>query len=72
MCGTDMRIVNRAKYPEGRSFRCPRKGCQKQVSLRKGSFFENSNIELEKILRLMHLWSTKTPLKQMREELEVR
>ena len=41
VCGTDMRIVNRAKHTEGRCFHYPRKGCQKEVSLKKGSFLRN-------------------------------
>ena len=59
-------------YPEKKAFRCARKGCQKVVSLRTGTFFENSNLPLEKVLRMLHLWSTTTPLINMRMELEVR
>ena len=72
VCGQQCRIVNRQSYPEKKAFRCPRKGCQKVVSLRTGTFFENSNLPLEKVLRMLHLWSTTTPLINMRMELEVR
>ena len=44
-----MRNVKRAKYPEGQCFRCLYKESQKQVSLWKGSCFENSNLKLEMI-----------------------
>ena len=44
--------------PESFSWRYPRKGCQKVVSLRHGSFFHNSKLPIENILRLIHLWST--------------
>ena len=72
VCGRDCRIVKRGSFLEGECFRCPRKGCQKVVSFRKGTFFENSKIPLEKIVRLLHLWSTVTPLQVMAKELEVR
>ena len=52
-------------------WRCPRKGCRREVSLRKDTFFEGSHLEIEKILRILHLWSTKTPLNKMRVEVEV-
>ena len=71
-CGCDCRIVRRPRYPEGECFRCPRKGCQKVSSFRTGTFFENSNLPLEKIIRLIHLWSTVTPLNKMKKELDVR
>ena len=55
VCGTECRIVKRSRYPEGICFRCPRKGCQKVTSLRTGTFFENSNLPLETIIRMLHL-----------------
>ena len=70
-CGCSCRVAKRPRYPEGECFRCPRKGCQKQISFRTGTFFENSNLPLEKILRIVHMWSTVTPLNKMRKELDV-
>ena len=70
-CGCSCRIVSRQNYPEGECFRCPRKGCQKVTSFRTGTFFENSNLPLEKILRLLYLWSTLTPLNKIKKELDV-
>jgi hypothetical protein len=70
-CGCDCRVVRRPRYPEGECFRCPRKGCQKLISFRTGTFFENSNLPLEKIIRIIHMWSTVTPLNRMRKELDV-
>lgn len=72
ICGRDCRIVKRSSFPEGECFRCPRKGCQKVTSLRSGTFFENSKVPLEKIIRLIHLWSTITPLNVMMKELQVK
>ena len=56
---------------EGVLWRCPRKGCRREVSLRKDTFFEGSHLEIEKILRILNLWSTKTPLNKMRVEVEI-
>ncbi len=53
------------------AWRCPRKGCQKIVSIRDGSFFSNSNLPIIKILRILHLWSTKTSLGDMMKEVDV-
>ena len=35
-----MNLVKRKSSPEERGWRCPRKGCLKEVALRKGTFFE--------------------------------
>ena len=56
---------------EGVLWRCPMKGCRREVSLRKDTFFEGSHLEIEKILRILNLWSTKTPLNKMRVEVEI-
>ena len=39
-CGRAMNLVKRKSSPEERGWRCPRKGCLKEVALRKGMFFE--------------------------------
>ena len=40
-CGRVMNLViRRNRSPEERGWRCPRKGCLKEVALRKGMFFE--------------------------------
>ena len=53
-CGRDMRLVKR-KSPEGQGWRCPRKACRKEVTLRKNTFFAGSHLQLELILWLIHL-----------------
>ena len=40
LCGAECRVVRRKRYPEGECFRCPRKGCQKVVSFRTGTFLK--------------------------------
>ena len=63
--------MKRPRYPDGVCWRCPRKGCQKLYSLRHNSYFSNSKLSLEKILRIVHMWSTKTPLGDMMKELKI-
>ncbi|KAL5475438.1 hypothetical protein EMCRGX_G025255 [Ephydatia muelleri] len=57
-----MHLVQRKGCPECMAWRCPRKGCRKVSPLRKGSFFEGSHLPIEVILRLIHMWSVKTPI----------
>ena len=92
-CGRAMNLVKRKSSPEERAWRCPRKGCLKEVALRKGMFFEGmyesfltryvnlstlrfnhnsgSHLEILQILRLLHQWSTKTPVGKAQDELKV-
>ena len=39
-CGRGMHLVNRKGCSDGVTWRCPRKGCRKELSLRGGTFFE--------------------------------
>ena len=48
-----------------------KEGCQKIVSIRTNTSFSNSNLSISKILRILHLWSTKTPLGDMLKEVDV-
>ena len=66
VCGRD--LVKRKTTPEMRCWRCPRKACRKEVSLRDGTFFAKSHLEIERIIRLIHLWSTRTSLGRMMKE----
>ena len=45
-CGRECREVKRPQYPDGVCWRCPRKGCQKEYSLRNNSYFSNSKLSL--------------------------
>ena len=71
-CGCDCREVPRAGYPEKLAFRCPRKGCQKVMSLRHGSFFSNSKLAIELILSLILLWINNTTVSKAASELQIR
>ena len=45
-CGRSMHLVERRKAgKEGAMWRCPRRGCRKEVSLRKGTFFEGISFD---------------------------
>eukprot|EP00731_Ephydatia_muelleri_P030038 Em0021g561a len=71
-CGREMHLVKRkAVNKEEMGWRCPRKGCRLEVALRSGTFFEGSKLGIEKIMRMVYLWSVKTPLVKMKEEIEV-
>ena len=86
-CGRGMHLVNRKGCSDGVTWRCPRKGCRKELSLRGGTFFEGylfycticllcssflgSHLSLSIILRIIHLWSTKTPVGKTMTEVEV-
>ena len=56
-CGDVMKLYPRKSAIDGYSFRCKRKSCNKESSLRQGSFFSNSHLSLYSILKLMYLWS---------------
>ena len=51
--------------------RCPRKACRSEVTLQSGTFFEASLLPIEKIVRILHLWSSKTPVGKMMVEAEI-
>eukprot|EP00731_Ephydatia_muelleri_P008965 Em0004g1303a len=55
-CGRGMHLVKRKDSPELLGWRCPRKG---------------SHLEIQVILRLLHLWSTKTPVGKAQDEVKV-
>ena len=57
--------------PELLGGRCPWKSCRREVTLRSGTYFEASPLPIEKILRILHLWSSKTPVGKMMVEAEI-
>ena len=70
-CWRECREVKRPWYLEGVCWRFPRKGCQKLYLLRHNNYFSNSKLSLEKILRTLHMRSTKTQLCDMMKELKI-
>ena len=43
-CGTTMHLVKRKDSPEKMGWLCPRKNCRKEITLRRGTFFEGKLI----------------------------
>ena len=68
-----MNLVKRMGSPEELGWRCPRRGCRNEVTLRKvkvdilydyenypplrNKILDHSHSEIQVILRLLHLWS---------------
>lgn len=58
-----MRLVDWKSTSDGKIWRCSDNKCRKTLSLRHGSFFENSRLSLEKILIFSYCFATNTSLK---------
>ena len=57
-CGADCNQQTRNAAIDKKIWRCGNNGCRKLVSLRKGSFFEASKLELWKIIGLSYEWAS--------------
>lgn len=55
-CGRNMSLVKGGHCQDNFRWRCGRP-CRKEVSIRKGTFFEKSNLKLKKIIRLIYYWA---------------
>ena len=55
-CGTEMVLRNR-NVVDGLIWECPLRTCRKRLSIRAGSFFEDSKISLGQWLNIIYLWS---------------
>lgn len=53
------------------TWRCPKRGCQKRISLRRGTIFENSKLSISKALQLLYWWSRELPVVQAAHEVGV-
>ena len=56
-CRTAMVEEQRVKLSDGRHWRCTNKKCKTNCTIRKGSFFEQSKIPLQKIIDIIIYWS---------------
>ena len=56
LCGQTMNLVKR-KNIDGIVWRCQRMTCKKEVTIRKGSFFEKSKLTLIQIMDMIYLWA---------------
>lgn len=52
-------------------WRCPRRGCQKRMSVRRGTIFENSKLPISKALQLMYWWCQELSVAQAAHEVGV-
>ena len=68
-CGIGMEMKERSDISDGYRWRCP--DCNKTASIRKGSFFEQSKLTLQKWLLLMHRWARQYPVTDAAVEVEV-
>ena len=56
-CSSDMKLAETTRVNDGYMWRCTNKRCRTWMSIRSGSFFEESNIPLSNWLHVMYLWA---------------
>ena len=67
LCGTTMDLKKRPSVKDQFSWRCTNSSCRTWLTLRHGSFFEKSNLDLQKWLHIIFLWSADASQKQIIE-----
>jgi ISXO2-like transposase domain len=60
LCGNEMAIQKYNRCLDGFIFRCAR--CKRTKSIKDGRFFKNTSISISKIMQLIFLWITETPV----------
>jgi hypothetical protein len=74
-CNEGMKPVECTDRSDGYEWECPRqisgKRLKVELSTRKGSWFDNSNLSLEEILKLMYWWCRDMKQEQIRHELNI-
>ena len=70
-CNQPMDMQQRRDITDGHRWRCPVSTCKKSVSLRSGTFFEQSRLQLRQWIVLMYWWAREYPVKDAAEEAEV-
>jgi transposase-like protein len=63
VCSRSMTLV---KYERSRIWRCPSHKSEK-VSIRAGSYWEKSKLELDKLVEILYFWSLETPIGKLVE-----
>ncbi|XP_049826233.1 uncharacterized protein LOC126266348 [Aethina tumida] len=64
-CNQAMSFIKK-KCTDGYIWRC--KGCGKSSSIRSGSFFSNSNLSVEKMLKIIYCWAFDMPHEVVKRE----
>uniref|UniRef100_A0A0L8HYW1 Uncharacterized protein n=1 Tax=Octopus bimaculoides TaxID=37653 RepID=A0A0L8HYW1_OCTBM len=59
------------RLQDGYSWKCTARQCRKRFSIRKGSFFQKSNLPLKTILLFLYWWSIDVPLRRIMQELQI-
>ena len=70
-CNQPMNMQQRSDITDQYRWRCPWSGCKKSLSLRSGTFFEQSRLQLRQWIVLMYWWACEYPVKDAAEEAEV-
>uniref|UniRef100_A0A1B6L2V9 Uncharacterized protein n=1 Tax=Graphocephala atropunctata TaxID=36148 RepID=A0A1B6L2V9_9HEMI len=70
-CGCGMYLGEKSEVSDGFVWRCNKTGCKTAKSLRKGTFFSQSNMPLSKILLLAYMWCRKFSHDHVQHELGV-
>lgn len=70
ICGHDM-ICQRADNTDKMRFRCNKRTCRKEKSIRTGSFFERSKLSLTDCMLFLHLWAKGYPGKLILDDFEI-
>ena len=60
-CNQQMDMQHRSDITDKYRWRCPDSSCKKSVSLRSGSFFEQSRLKLRQWIVLMYWWAREYP-----------
>lgn len=64
ICKKEMSII---KYRNSKIYRCPKHKTVK-ISLKKGTFLENSNLSFQMLVKICYAWSTNRPVFRAVEE----
>ena len=70
-CNQPMDLQQRSDITDRYRWRCPDSSCKKSVSLRSGTFFEQSRLHLRQWIVLMYWWSREYPVTNACGEAEV-
>lgn len=69
-CNHLMKLSQRTSTDDLR-WRCYKRGCNKSVSIRAGSFLENIKVSLKQFILYLYLWSNDTSSENISKELEL-
>lgn len=72
ICGSKIELKHAPLYSsDGLKWRCQRNGHTKDVSIRKDSWFEGSNLTIQELIELTYLWTTGMEQKLINHEMGI-